>query len=598
MLRRLVRSVLVVLVALVGISPASATVVEDEQIASPHSADPGLHGVEFNEVSGLRDNVSVLHTDGTPRRICTAVDASPCATSDFTFRAVLAPCDATVAVDCIESVSATVAGQTSSGTFTGTFPLHGVTDFTGSDALGVPSGGAPGTWSFSSVPHAFGSDYQVTVMVTGRKVSGSALSRPRSFFANITPVSIFQTSCDPQYDGHCMDTYYEDPDTGTVRFAGVAADQGGGFRCQNWGENGKCALKHAFPAGVRFALKVRLRAVPSGWLHGRLTDPSASIVTADGVTTVTVEAAPTRVPVVAASAQYSSLPASVRQWFDTNCSESCGTRRRDNNWSDPLVRNAVSLPAAYKDSSFSQLDLWRDYTGDKAYAMPSVWNVRTLSDSEMSSAPACIRTGTGVTGIVSSNATLYAEGPPSFDRSTSSLLYKVSAPHWERDGSTPFLGRYSLLLRSDIAECLYGAPDFSVGSSTVTVTGADGVARSAVTSVSATDGWYSFNASGFTHSAPILRARLSPRWPTVRKGARTKVTTLAKRYGMTVPSKATVKATVAPSSRSVCSVTARLMVSAKKAGTCRITVAVTPPKTKKVRHPVTIRKTVTLKVTK
>ena len=586
----------VLLASMVVPATARAIVTEDEQLGSPHGAAPGAHGVEFNEVSGLRDNVSVAYTNSPPQKLCTAVTAAPCATTDFSFRAVLGPCSESVKVDCIESVTASVDGRSSAGMFSRTFPSRGVTDYSGSDSLGVPSGTAPGMWSFADAPHASGHEYQVTVMVSGGTISGNALKFPRSFFANITPVSTYQTTCDPQFNGHCMDTYYEDASTGRVRFAGVAADQDGGFRCQNWGENAMCALKHAFPAGIRFALKVRLRAAPSGWLHGRMTDPAASIVTAGGATMVTVEAAPARVPVVAASGQYASLPAKVQEWFDSNCP--CGSRQPVNDWSDRITRNAVSSPVAYKESSFSQLELWREFVRDKAYALPSIWNVRTLSNSEMSAAPACVRNGTGVTGIVSTNATLYAEGPPAFDRATSTFAYKVSAPHWERDGSTPFMGSYSLMLRDDIAECLYGAPDFSTTESTISVTSENGVSKAAVTSVASTNGWWRFTATGYTHSTPVLRAKLVPKWPTIRKGRTTKVTTVARTYGLNIPAKSKVVAAVAMSSKSVCSVSRGLVVVAKKVGTCRMVIAVTPARSKKTPRPVTSRKSVTVKVSK
>lgn len=596
MFRRLVTLLLAPALVLSVVPAASAVVAEDEQLGSPHGAQPGAHGVEFNEVSGLRDNVSVAHTDSSPQRLCSSIDAAPCSTEDYSFRAVLGPCTASTTIDCIESVTATIDGRSSSGVPNGTFPARGVTDFSGSDVEGVPSGGAPGMWTFADAPHAFGPDYQVTVMITGRSMSGNALSSARSFFANITPVSLYQTTCDPQYNGHCMDTYYEDSTYGKIRFAGVAWDQDNDKRCQNWGESAKCALKHAFPAGIRFSLKVRLRKAPSGWLHGRMIDPSASIVTADGATSVVVEAAPTKVPVVAASAQYSALPTRIQQWFDANCP--CGSRQRVNDWSDTSTRNAVSLPAAYKESSFSQLELWREHVGDRAFAIPSIWNVRTLSESEMSFAPACVRKGSGVTGIVSTNATLYAEGPPAFDSASSTLQYKVSAPHWERDGATPFLGSYSLLLRDDIAECLYGAPDFDAGGSTVTVSSESGAAKAATTSVVSSGGWWRFSASGYTHSAPVVRARLEPKWPTMRKGRALKVATLARSYGMSVPAKARVTATVSSSSRKICSVSSKLVITAKKTGLCRLSVSVTPAKTKKSPRPATVRKTVTVRVSR
>ena len=186
--------------------------IEDEQFPSQFSAAPGMHGFELNEVSGLRDNVSVLTgSDSTGQKICTSTTASACSSSaGYSFRAVLGPCTSAVVVDCIEGLTGTLSDGTSvAGVFKQYFPLQGVTDFVGSPSEGVPSGGPPSLWTLSGVPHNFGNDYQVTVEVVGSKKNGDALTPTRSFFASVTPVSIFQTTCDVRYNGHCMDTYRE-----------------------------------------------------------------------------------------------------------------------------------------------------------------------------------------------------------------------------------------------------------------------------------------------------------------------------------------------------------------------------------------------------
>lgn len=392
-----------------------------------------------------------------------------------------------------------------------------------------------------------------------------------------------------------MDTYYEGTSpTGVpaVRFAGVAADQDGGFRCQNWGENSQCALKHAFPDNLKFSLKVRLRKSPNGWFHGRMADPTAVITeSSSGITSLVVEAAPVKVPVVAKSVQWGNLPASLQQFFET-CT-TCGTRQRDNDMSNPSVRNLVSQPSAFKSTSFDQLEQWKSFINDSAYALPSVWNVRTLSESEMSSAPACVRQGRGVTGIVSTNATLYAEGPPAYDSSTGNLNYRVAAPHYLKDGVTPFSGYYGLLLREDIAECLYGAPNFG-SSASVTVRQPDGTVKSASTDFSQTNGWFRFVASGYQHSAPVISAKLTPKWPTVRKGKRITLGSVARTYGYIVPSRATVTGAVSSGSKKRCKVSTSGVVTGVAKGKCVVTISIKPRSTKSNPRPKTVKKSVTL----
>lgn len=580
--------------------------LEDEQWPSRFAAVAGLHGFELDEVSGLRDNVSVLiGSDANGQKLCTATSSAGCASSaGYSFRAVLGPCTALVTIDCIESVVATKGDGTSvNGAFKQFFPARGVNDFSGSPTEGVPDGGPPSLWTMTGAPHAFGPDYEVTVQVVGSKVNGDALKPLRSFSANITPVEIYQTQCNPQFHGLCMDTFSEKTESNgktSIKFGGVAADIDQGIRCVNWGENSKCALKHAFPVGIKFALKVRLNTTPTGWLHGRLKDPTASITRADNVTTVTVSAEATKIPIVSGVGQWATLPSSIQEWFTSNCPNNCGTRLGLS--ADPLVRNAISGPKAFSDAAFSQLKLWSTFTGDKAVALPSQWSVRTLSYSEMVKAPACIKDGVGVTGIVATNASAYSEGPPSFDETTKTLNYKVAAPHYEKDGATPFNGQYNLILRSDIANCLYGVSD-STKEASVSVTGEDGALKAATTAFAYNNGWFSFSAKGFTHSAPTIKVKLTSPQNDLQvylKGlSQVKKGTVVNKAKLLVLSGLKYKSTsrwyVQVSTPKICKVSGT-GVKNLKAGSCKLFVYVTPKVSKTVPKPKTVRAKISLKV--
>jgi hypothetical protein len=604
--------VAVLTLGLVSVSPAVSAEVEDEQIPSAMASLPGFHGLELNEVSGLRNNVSVLMTETpTGTKMCTSATAAPCdGASRYDFKAVLGPCSSTVTVDCIESVSSIASdGTPTAGVFKEYFPANAPNAYTGSPTEGVPSGKSPSMWTFANLPHAFGSDYQVTVETTGMKTNGDALKPLRTFFANITPVSLFQTTCTTQSNGTCLDQYKETAGSDgktKLNFAGVAADQDAGYRCHNWGENAMCALKRAFPANARFAIKVRLTTTPTGWLHGRMKNPKASIVRADNVTTVSIEADPVKVPTVSAGALFGSLPANIQQWFNDNCSSSCGTRIPESRTLPGPQRNAISNPSAFSDAAFSQLKLWTEYIKDKATAIPSVWNVRTLSYNEMVKAPKCISEGTGVTGIVATNSTLYAEGPPAFDTATSALNYKVAAPHYEKDGTTEFKGTYDLVLRTDIAKCLYGFDD-ATSTAKIEVSDENGTAKTVTTSMGVADGWFKFSASGFTFSAPTVKVTLikpasapiaAPTIvvPSMKKGKTKSVSSVAKAYGLSIPKGARVVVSVSAKSKKVCSVSGNATIRATAKGSCVMKISVTPKATAKVKKPKTTSKTATVKI--
>ena len=442
-----------------------------------------------------------------------------CENENVSYRSVLKRCETQSESDCIEGVfasSPTVSEKT--GSFARVFPARGVSDFT-SATTGVPSGGTMTFYTFTDFAHSFGNEYAVTATLSGWQ-SGDGLYSSQSVFASINPVSIQTTPCADANNGRCMD----DADN-----KGTAVDQDQGYKCFAWdvvesnadndtaisfnndGDRSTCALKRAFPPGVTFKLKLRLSKEPGGWVHGRMSDPNISFIQSGSNTLVTVEAQPVKVPAVGAVSTFAGLPENIQDWFQSNCLTysmyiPCGTRN-PSNWNNTALRNAIVEPLPYNDESFNQLAVWKDFVADTAGAEPTQWNIRTLASGEMAQASTCISSVTGIAGVVTTNSTLYSKGPPTFNSTTRTLDYKVAAPHFKRDGVTPFTGEYHLLVREDVAKCLYGFTGSSV-TSDVDVLGEDGTAKSASTSITKTGDYYHFAATGFTFSAPTIKAKL------------------------------------------------------------------------------------------
>ena len=457
--------------------------------------------------------VSTAVTSGTVSR--------DCSTGDVTYKSVIKSCANDADVDCIEGVYAqTGSAPEALGAFDQLYPQRGSQDFQ-SPSAGVPAGGPSSIFNFVGSPHAQGTKYAVTVTLTGRKLADGTINSP-SFFASVTPVSIVTTTCNTIEniggDGYCMDS-----DTG-----GVAVDRDAGYRCIMWdntesnsdsdeiitsgvpGDVSTCAKKHAFPANTKFKVNVRLKQTPKGWFHGRMNSPEISLTTTNGVNSLSIKAGSVGVPTVGASGPFASLSQTVKDWFTKNCSQEigrqCGTRL-NSNWSNPLYRNAEMTPDPYSVASFSQLEMWKEFYNDSAGAVPTNWNVRTLADSEMSSASKCVTDASGISGVVTTNSTLYSQGPPTYTAETGTLDYQVAAPHYLNDGKTEFLGDYNLLVREDVAQCLYGFTGTEITSS-MSVVDTTGSPKQATTSLTLENGFYKFSASGFTFSAPTIKAKL------------------------------------------------------------------------------------------
>ena len=446
-----------------------------------------------------------------------------CSTGIVSYKSVLKSCANDADIDCIEGVYAQTGSATEAlGAFDQLYPQRGSQDFQ-SPSADVPAGGPSSIFTFTGSPHAQGNKYAVTVTLTGRKLADGTVNSP-SFFASVTPVSFTTTTCDTNSngdgDGYCMDS----------ESAGVAVDRDGGYRCIMFdntesntdsdekityndgnGDVSTCAKKHAFPANTKFKVNVRLKQTPKGWFHGRLNSPEISLTTANGVNSLSIKAGSVGVPTVGASGPFASLSQSVKDWFTKNCNQEsgrqCGTRYDVQDWSNPLYRNAEVTPYPYSALSFSQLEMWQEFYNDSAGAVPTNWNVRTLADSEMSSASKCVTDASGISGVVTTNSTLYSQGPPTYTASTGTLDYQVAAPHYLNDGKTEFLGDYNLLVREDVAKCLYGFTGTEITSS-MSVVDTTGVPKQATTSLTLENGFYKFSASGFTFSAPTIKAKL------------------------------------------------------------------------------------------
>lgn len=88
------------------------------------------------------------------------------------------------------------------------------------------------------------------------------------------------------------------------------------------------------------------------------------------------------------------------------------------------------------------------------------------------------------------------------------------APHFYQDGEKLFKGTYNLVVRSDVARCIYkfsNAPIRAV----VSVTSAAGEPSLATTTTSEKNGWLNLSANNFEFSSPKISIKLSQDEPVV-----------------------------------------------------------------------------------
>ncbi|NCV61720.1 MAG: NADH-quinone oxidoreductase subunit M, partial [Betaproteobacteria bacterium] len=129
------------------------------------------------------------------------------------------------------------------------------------------------------------------------------------------------------------------------------------------------------------------------------------------------------------------------------------------------------------------------------------WRIGTMTDNGSGPVRECLEKEKSLAGVVTTNSTMYIDGPPVFKDNT--LDYKVASTHFEPDGTTVFKGSYELIMSSAVSRCIY---KFSAApiSATVSITSENGEANAATTVINEKNGWLKLGAYGFLRfSLPI-----------------------------------------------------------------------------------------------
>jgi hypothetical protein len=484
----------------------------------PDDGRAGLMGAFFNDQqtgekpSYLLDDEKRLDSQIDPT--CTSIIDPTCKSNTLSFRAITPFCQNDSDINCVEEVGAVREdGTRVVGIFKQHFPLKGQNEFIGDASYQLPSGKAPSLVSIPGINHKGGEEYLVTVELSGSVNKSTRKTTLDGFSARIVPVKVIEnrktsgSSCPP---GTCDNGWvYHEP---LKRWAEVGS---GAPICESTStRTGECAEKRAFASGVRFYLKTRFNVSPAGWLHGRFADPEVTIDLNEGITKISVEALPVRVPVLFKSYLWSEAPETIKQGYEATTGffklgNTYGSYRIANSdkETDPTKRNFISTPLPSGKTGIEELKLWLPVVDDKATTLASIWSVRTLRQDESEGSNVCFESKSQLTGLVTTNATQYSAGPPTLNKAEGTLNYVVAAPHFDPQGKD-FKGSYDLVMRSDVARCVYKFSKAPINA-TISITSADGTPQIATTVIGERNGWLYLQAKNFEFSAPIIKAKLT-----------------------------------------------------------------------------------------
>jgi hypothetical protein len=395
---------------------------------------------------------------------------------------VLPPCASEKQENCIVSLELSTEGQAFQpatlirSTIGMAFPED--------KALNYVGGSTPSLWSAEHAPSASGTtNYVVVVRLHQARYLGERSFSAKHFLASVIPYR--EQAGD--FKAPTQVTITADPQS-TGASKSYAAG-GSGF-CA-WSEDGLCGFAQDFADGTKVRLKIRIPNGLSGWLQGRLDDPTLNVERFSATSnTVTVEAQPVTVQRLVHTVQgMENITQRLREFVNAGYSG--------------MPDSFMTWASSYEKRGFDFLREFKGPTRDTAAGESTYWNFGSSHLNAQGSR--CLQDTSKLLGLVTTNATVFDGGAPKFSKGL--LNYRVGGLHFESDGQTEALGTYDLVMRSEVARCLYGFSKAPV-SATITISG-DGDKNIATTTVSEKGGWLKLAASGFTFSEKTLKVKLT-----------------------------------------------------------------------------------------
>ena len=413
----------------------------------------------------------------------------------------LSPCTLGATTNCIDSFYAEdEAGKRIQGEFVRYANEDSKWSFDESPSNNFPkTKGMGGVWKLSGLSGATTDLYYVSTYVNmfAEKVAGTEITSEQfgvgQFESGISPIK----ELSGQYSSSvALDSSNKSSDgskSGGVGASGVSVDVIERDNCVML-EMGKCLQRQDFPANYRFGLTIKVGKKLSGWFHGRIYRPVLSITPGSGGQLIQIDALPVLVPSVLKKIPTSEISQELRSYLaqDRQYSEGSGYLMPGSSGKDAIDQAALWLPLI-KDTATKSMQYW-------SFRMLNTWG-------ESQDVQRCSNGSADISGIVTTNALAYSAGPPEYNKNEGSLDYKVLAPHYTSKGDLA-VGTYDLLLKSEVARCIYGFSKAPISGS-ISIVNESGQSNVATTVINEKNGWLYMSANGFSYSSPTVKIKLS-----------------------------------------------------------------------------------------
>ena len=441
---------------------------------SDKDALPGT--VMYSQIRQGSADVSTACVGGFNDKNCDAKTAS------LLVNNFLPTCDLEKILDCIDTVSWIKSD--------GTVVVGKQTKVRGSawddyayarnETLRVNKPTLPGIFTFTGLAHSKGSDFAVTAHIA-TPIKAGVVSDPDISLV-ILPVYLV-AGLDPADDSECLTANTSEVDTVCYKSAPMDEDPS-------------------------FKMTLKLVSRPQGWMAGRVVNPSVTFTapTADEKRTlVTLQGSSMKVQTI--DRTYLSTNADQKAAWEKILTVISDSRAP---WSSPGDVMYPLPPDKTSVGIFNSI-VTKDATFDTADALKTVWRIDLQPKGRADGLTSC--DSSDFQGFVSSNAMVFKSALPNFDKTTGTLDYTVSSPHYKPDGKTAFEGRYDLLVATPFARCVWNLKAGEIpAKDVVTVTVQKGDETKVINAeLSLDENYFRFTASGFTFSQAKLSIKLKPK---------------------------------------------------------------------------------------
>ncbi len=431
----------------------------------------------------------------------------------FTYNIFLPPCSATITDDCITAITAIKSdGSQISGKLLGSKPDIATPAFKGDPSFNMPDGWFPTVWSFDGIKHPGGNEFLLRASLFSFQNKRSVGVITPQIRVSVSAVSWKPDAASGNWSKETRIFNYN-PVTKMMSAGGAASPT-----CNFFLAIKECAVSWSMPTDVRFKVELKTKAKVSGWVNGRLSDPNVVVSPNGSGQAISIEAGAIPVPIFAMYKKFSEYSKEFQD-FNQRVGGGAGRIMFPDNWRteysgsgrEPFDKiSAFHALNTYDEQAFTEFQYFLAASDDKAIATKNLWHFESnrlfFQDGDLN-LNECSKNLTGLAGIVTTNSTMFMATPPKFNSTTQTLDYKVAAPHFDRNGKEN-IGRYNLVIDSNVARCLYKFSTAPIQAS-VSIINADGTQQVSTSAINEKNGWLYLSVNGYTYSSPTLKVKLS-----------------------------------------------------------------------------------------